>query len=57
MGEYSGDVAKVVASVKDALHAWDGTVLKKPRAQLRNLARQLEEVLRGEMSDENAKRQ
>jgi hypothetical protein len=57
IGENSGDVAKAVASVREALHAWDGTVLKKPRARLWTLARQLEEVLRGEMSEENARRQ
>jgi hypothetical protein len=46
----NGNVAKAVAAVQDALHAWDGTVLKKPRARLRSLSRKLEEVLRGDLS-------
>jgi hypothetical protein len=46
-----------VEAVNNALHAWDGTVLKKPRGRLRSLSRQLEEVLRAEMSQENIPRQ
>jgi hypothetical protein len=55
--ENGGDVTRAVASVQKALHAWDGTVLKKPRARLRALARQLEDVIKGELSEENSKRQ
>jgi hypothetical protein len=45
----SDDVMAAVESVQKALHAWESTVLKKPRVKLRTLSRQLEEVLRREM--------
>jgi hypothetical protein len=53
----SGRVIHAVASVQNDLHTWDNTVLKKPGVKFRTLARQLEEVLRREMSEENVRRQ
>jgi hypothetical protein len=52
-----GGVDNAIENVQKSLHKWDQAVLKKPRVKLRTLARQLEEVLRREMSEENAKRQ
>jgi hypothetical protein len=54
---HQGNVAKAVEAVNNTLHAWDGTVLKKPSVRLRSLLRKLEEVLHAEMSEENVRRQ
>jgi hypothetical protein len=53
----NGAVPGAMASVQTALHSWDKYSLQKPRARLRNLSRQLEEVLLKEMTEENVKKQ